>query len=84
MLSFEQPFISLCHQSQMSLSLQHCICTKIFFREKLVGFQTLLVCSNKHLTGICSNKNYFSKLIFASGRGKVAILEGTLLAQLHL
>jgi len=32
---------------------------KDFFGEKLVGLQTLLVYSNKRLTGICHNKSYF-------------------------
>lgn len=45
----------------------------------MVGFQTSLAIK-LNLTGICYNENSFSKLTFTSSSGKVASLEGVLLA----
>lgn len=69
MLSFEQPFISLCHQRQMPLSLQQSICTKMF-SEKENGWVSDPFSNKLNLTGICYNENSFSKLTFASKQGK--------------
>lgn len=79
MLSFEQPFISLCHQRQMPLSLQQSICTKMF-SERKNGWVSDPFSNKLNLTGFCYKENSFSELTFASGREKVAILEGVLLA----
>lgn len=79
MLSFEQPFISLCHQRRMPLSLQQSICTKMF-PERENGWASDPFSNKLNLTGICYNENSFSKLTFASSKGKGAILEGVLLA----
>lgn len=75
MLSFEQPFISLCHQRQMPLSLQQSICTKMF-SESENGWVSDPFSNKLNLTGICYNKNSFSKLTFTSSKGKMAFWKG--------